>query len=389
MKSRILTVLLLVAVTAFGLGSVGAQSSSPGATLYALTSGGSILTIDAANPSQAMNSASITGLGSGETLIGIDVRPATGELFAVSDASRMYKIDPATGTATAVGSGFTPALDGANFGFDFNPTVDRIRLTSSSAQNLRLNPNNGGVAATDGTLAFAAADANAGAAPNIVASAYTNNFAGGTSTTLYNIDGTLNALVTQVPPNDGKLNTIGSLGVSVGANTGFDILGNNLAYASIGGSLYSINLSTGAATSVGSLSSGVVDIAIATAPLAMGSGAGVCGVLSATANSVVRISNGDAGCRLLVANRAYINPPEQIGVQDLVNAGIIQAVDVFDPAGAGAPNGAQVCLLGSGRFIFLNAADSPRVVNQLDATTAGGYTCAFIPSAGTAVLVQN
>ena len=43
-------------------------------------------------------------------------------------------------------------LAGSDFGFDFNPTVDRIRLISDADQNLRLNPMTGGVAATDSML---------------------------------------------------------------------------------------------------------------------------------------------------------------------------------------------------------------------------------------------
>jgi hypothetical protein len=43
---------------------------------------------------------------------------------------------------------FMPVLAGTSFGFDFNPTVDRIRLVSDSGQNLRLNPNSGAGATT-------------------------------------------------------------------------------------------------------------------------------------------------------------------------------------------------------------------------------------------------
>jgi hypothetical protein len=121
---------------------------------------------------------------------------------------------------------------------------------------LRLNPNNGGIAAVDGTLAYTSTDRNANANPNIVASAYTNNFPGPPSTTLYNIDSNLDVLVTQNPPNAGVLNTVGALGVDVGAVAGFDIMGANTAYASlqVGGGpsgLYMINLTSGAATLVG------------------------------------------------------------------------------------------------------------------------------------------
>src|SRR5262249_11223427 len=153
---------------------------------------------------------------------------------------------------------FTPALNGTSFGFDFNPVPDRIRLVSDTDQNLRLNPNDGTVAATDTNLAFAAGDANAAANPNIVGSAYTNNFSAASSTTLYGIDSNLDVLVMQgsvggAPnsPNGGQLTTVGALGVNTTDQVGFDIVGpTGLALASLtpmGGttsSLYSINLQT-------------------------------------------------------------------------------------------------------------------------------------------------
>ncbi|MEO6458757.1 MAG: DUF4394 domain-containing protein, partial [Chloroflexia bacterium] len=152
----------------------------------------------------------------------------------------------------------------ASFGFDFNPAVDRIRVTSDQDQDLRLNPNNGTVAAIDSTLAYTSTDRNAGQNPFVIASAYTNNFPGPASTTLYNIDSNLDILVTQNPPNSGTLNTIGSLGVDAGNTGAFDIVGANTAFAALninGGEanstgLYTINLSSGAATMVGAIGGG-------------------------------------------------------------------------------------------------------------------------------------
>ena len=44
---------------------------------------------------------------------------------------------------------FAPLLDGTEFGVDFNPQVDRLRVVSNSGQNLRLHPDTGAVAAVD------------------------------------------------------------------------------------------------------------------------------------------------------------------------------------------------------------------------------------------------
>src|SRR5262249_38507220 len=84
------------------------------------------------------------------------------------------------------------ALNGAGFGVDFNPVPDRLRVVSDTNQNLRINPDNGRVI-TD-------TDINPGT-PDLVASAYTNNFAGTIATTLYGIDAVSNSLVIKTPPN--------------------------------------------------------------------------------------------------------------------------------------------------------------------------------------------
>src|SRR5688572_4360669 len=47
---------------------------------------------------------SVTGLQLGEHLLGIDFRPATGELFALGDSRRLYTIDLENGAATAINS---------------------------------------------------------------------------------------------------------------------------------------------------------------------------------------------------------------------------------------------------------------------------------------------
>ncbi|HKQ93167.1 MAG TPA: DUF4394 domain-containing protein, partial [Blastocatellia bacterium] len=162
--------------------------------MIALTDRNSLLSFNPGQPGLINSTRFITGLAQGESIVGIDFRPANGQLFALSTASRIYTINPFTGAATRVGTApSATAVNGQSFGFDFNPTSDRIRTASDGDQTLRLNPNNGALAAVDGTLAFAAGDPNAGRDPNIVGSAYTGNFAGSTLTTLYSIDSNLNA----------------------------------------------------------------------------------------------------------------------------------------------------------------------------------------------------
>ena len=85
------------------------------------------------------------------------------------------------------------------------------------------------VAATDGAINPANTD--------ITAVAYTNSFAGATTTTLYNIDVATDQLYIQSPPNNGTLTAVGSLGVQAIGEAGFDIApDNSIAIAAFFGS---------------------------------------------------------------------------------------------------------------------------------------------------------
>ena len=243
----------------------------PAELVYGVTTTNLLISFNSGTPGTILSSVAITGLQAGETILGIDFRPATKQLYGLGNTSRLYTINLSTGAATVVGSQFTTLLNGTAFGFDFNPTVDRIRVTSEANQNLRLNPSNGAIAAVDTNLAYAAGDVNVGADPRVVGSAYTNNFSGATTTTLYDIDSNLDILVTQNPPNNGTLNTVGPLGFNTSDLLGFDISRvSSTAFASLTApaaatsQLFTVNLTTGAVTLVGTIGGGVAlnDIAI-------------------------------------------------------------------------------------------------------------------------------
>lgn len=212
------------------------------------------------NPLNGMtNSIDIAGLSTGEQVVGLDFRPAKGILYAVTNQSRLLTLNTANGQATQVGAALSPVLSGTSFGFDFNPTVDRIRLVSSSGQNLRLHPDLGTVVATDGNL-------NPGS-PVVTGAAYTNNVASATSTLLYVVDSNTNMLYTQNPPNDGVLVPVGSLGINIESSNGFDIGGmSNSAFGlfTVNGNrgVYSINLTSGSATLVTSFQMDVTAMAV-------------------------------------------------------------------------------------------------------------------------------
>jgi hypothetical protein len=223
---------------------------------YATDATNNLLIFNPEKPGQAVTKP-ITGLTSGDQVVGIDFRPLNGQLFALSTTGTIYTVNASNGAAVVNGR-LSTALQGTHVGFDFNPVVDRIRIISNTGQNLRYNPNDGTLL-VDGML-------NPGM-PAVTASAYANNFAGTTSTMLFNIDTEADKLYLQNPPNDGTLGEIGSLGIPVDASNGFDIGGTSgIAYALLtsNGStkLYSINTTTGVATAKGDFSSQVNGFAL-------------------------------------------------------------------------------------------------------------------------------
>lgn len=72
-----------------------------------------------------------------------------------------------------------------------------------------------------------------------------------------------------------------------------------------------------------------------------------------------------------------------VGVQAVIDRGVIAAVDVW---GYVEP-GVEVCLRGTGRLLFLDAAFAPRQVTAVAAYRQGDMTCASFNRAGSLVLV--
>jgi hypothetical protein len=234
-----------------GLGLTAAAHAVP---MFGLTDDNNLLGFDTANPSVLTSAIALRTAANAplQDLIGIDYRPSNGLLYGVGRFGAIYTIDPTTGVGSQVAT-LSVTLSGSRFGFDFNPVADRLRITSDADQDLRVDVSTG-VATVDGTLAYAAGDTNFGRNPNVVASAYTNSFAGATSTTLYNLDSVQNVLVIQNPPNNGTLMTVGATNIDLSSLAGFDIGPGNVAYAALQQTLsgvtqlYTIDLTTGIAS---------------------------------------------------------------------------------------------------------------------------------------------
>lgn len=267
--------------------------------VIALTNTGTLLRFNSNTPG-TVSSVAVSGLTTDEALVGIDYRPATGQLIglginATANTGTLYRIDPQLGTATVIGSASSIAfVDGSGnpvdlptatggYGVNFNPVVDRIRVTTGSGLNFRLNPNTG--AAVDGDNGGAAGSvtgintdgAISGATTSAAGASYTNSVAGTAITTLYTLDSVTRSLFIQTPPNAGTQTgaiavTLGGSPLMFGAPLGFDMqanvradannaaVSNGSAYAAltVAGvtSLYLIDLVTGQASNLGTIGDG-------------------------------------------------------------------------------------------------------------------------------------
>ena len=233
-----------------------------------------IVSFSADAPATLLTSVTLTGLGANDVLLGIDIRPATGELYGIATSDyafgRLVKIDVQSGAVTNVGGGAF-RLNGQFFGVSFNSASDRIRLISNFDSNIQVNPVDGLLSSTDTALAYATGDPQFGVNPAVSHLAYGSASSGATAT-VYGIDVAAGNLVRiggidGVPSaSAGQLTTIGSLGVtfaggSFGNIGGFDIdSGTNTAYAALrtsaGSVLHTINLATGVATPLGLIGTG-------------------------------------------------------------------------------------------------------------------------------------
>jgi hypothetical protein len=238
------------------------KNDIPGIIFYALQ-GNKLDKFSTSYPEKVMNSSTITGLQEGEMILGIDFRPATGQLYGLGSKSRLYVINPSSGIATLAAAlttvpagsttGVPLSLSGTSFGFDFNPVVDRIRIVSNTGQNLRAHPTTG-VTIVDGSIN-----------PQpvwITGVAYDNNDTVSTTTTeLYALDVTSDKLFEIDPPNNGTLIEPLSINLNITGNGGFDIAPRNASIMEDVGlglyeidkvsTLFKINVETGATKILG------------------------------------------------------------------------------------------------------------------------------------------
>ena len=250
----------------------GTGAQAPQETLQVLTDKHELLTLSAAQPTKVLHRVRLSGLEAGDALVGIDYRVAKGVLYAVGRSGRLYTVDTASGALKSVGAGPAVALQGDAFAVDFNPVADRLRVISSTGQNVRLHPDTGALAATDPAPAYAPTDKRAGTKPEVVAAAYTYNKRDDKLTTNFAIDRNGGYLVTMgsaegVQPvvsfNTGQLFTVGALGLAEMTDASMDIADlSGAAYAAVRlkshatTRLYAVDLQTGKGRFIGTIGDG-------------------------------------------------------------------------------------------------------------------------------------
>lgn len=261
-QALVTSLLALTAGSAFAAGHAtvsGYALANDGATLVVMADinmPAEVMTFDLAKPLQA-----------------IAWRPVTGELLGFSDGM-IATIDTMSGEMSDLNAKF---MDGAMIGdgkmvaFDFNNAIDAVRAVTSAGDNLVYfpdgfgdNDDRAGSVRRFTDLAYADGDSMAGTTPMIFANAYTNAINGMTagSTFQYALDAETDTLVS-LANNAGTLETIGKITVDgnpvdLAPMGGFDIVsaaeGEDMAMAILQtegaetAGLYSIDLSTGAAT---------------------------------------------------------------------------------------------------------------------------------------------
>lgn len=270
---------LALLLTACALGTARA----PQETVYAVTERLELIRLRSDRPAEVLERRALSGLPAGEQLRGIDYRVARGVLYAIADSGRLYTLDTTQARLQPVAPAAPQPwpLQGGVTGFDFNPTVDRIRVVGAGAQNLRLHPETNAVidgdaanpgVQPDAVLRYAPDDRHAGRRPDVAGVAYTYNKKDEKLTTNYAIDRALGALLMQgsregaqpvVSPNTGLLRTVGLLGTGPLGEAHFDIsdVANTALMAArrVGESttrLYRIDLESGRATALGVVAQG-------------------------------------------------------------------------------------------------------------------------------------
>lgn len=235
-------------------------------TIFGLGAGGQVYSFDTSAPAVVTP----VGIATAPGVVDIDFRGSNNRLYAMAGSGATSTINTSTGQLTSVFASTSHTINGGVTSFDFNPAVDRMRVVGGGINNYRLFPDNtpmpGGTVVDGGTGGdgvFATP-----ASVTLLDVAYTNPFGNLGTTALFSIgsNGILYSHPGAGAPQFNTLAAVGALGVTIGSDVGFDIDSTGTGWLVSGNSLYSVNLATGAATSVGALGVGLTSIAVVPEP---------------------------------------------------------------------------------------------------------------------------
>jgi hypothetical protein len=275
------------------VGTIGGTAGAGGATvrdvavgaegedlMLVLDSRNRVILVDTANASVGLARTHLTGLRAGESLVSMDARPGTGEVFAVTTRARLVEVDLSGGVVRGVGERFLTHLGGRPSAADFEPGSGKLVVVTARGTALRIDVDTGKVVDEDPVepgvqvlprMHYGAGDALAGGFSSVRTIAHTRNLPGAAGSVLYGYDGGFGALFR--PSADGTMSR-GSEGEQDLESYGIasiDVLsarGRDWAYAATGfsdPSLYRLVLKTGNSNYYGTLpvfGATLIDIAL-------------------------------------------------------------------------------------------------------------------------------
>ncbi len=125
----------------------------------------------------------------------------------------------------------------------------------------------------------------------------------------------------------------------------------------------------------------------------VGSGTGGAITIEGAINKATNgTTTGNVYGNVLVQDGQFIANPATIGIPELLNMHILQAIDLYGllPGGVSTfdfVSPLRVCLRGTGSVLFVDART--HTIQKLPAVSSGNYTCADVPAAGIILLVDD
>jgi hypothetical protein len=257
MRSLVTFRRLALMAAVVGLGAPASASAAE--QLAGLTADNQLLLFRSDSPSNLQGAVTVSGLATGETLLGIGYQEALGRIYALGSTNRLYVVNPITGAALPVSTlPFSPPLNGDAFAFAVDNSTNLARSYSSSGQTLTVSIFTGQGAGTGASYAYDPSDPGTGTTPVLSALAYSVPPAGSQGAAgLYAIDSARSALVT-APTSQALIRTIGDLGVQTAGPAGLVLTRAGTAMAALRTSadgnpqLYDLDIATGKATPISS-----------------------------------------------------------------------------------------------------------------------------------------